>query len=129
MIASFPGRLHCQYLITCKISGGKAWDIGSHVMTSGRQMVDTQGEVSNLFRVDPSLALRTTNSIDRLPCKHSGQYKTGCQDSSLGTTFSVSISQPDGTARDQISQAFPHHIGSDEILAVGTAWERGYVNV
>ena len=41
----------------------------------------------------------------------------------------------DGIARDQISQAFPavFHTGSDEIsdeiLAVGTAWEQGYVSV
>ena len=73
---------------------------------------------------------------DRLPCERSdiqpldGQYKTGCQDSSLGTNFCVSIMcQPDGTAHDQISQASPaiFHTGSDEILAVGTAWKRGYM--
>ena len=34
---------------------------------------------------------------------------------------------PDFIARDQISQAFPRriHTGSDEILAVGMAWEWG----
>ena len=34
----------------------------------------------------------------------------------------------DGIARDQISQASPavFHTGSDEIVAVGTAWEQGY---
>jgi len=36
---------------------------------------------------------------------------------------------PDVTARDEISQAFPLRICillSDQILEVGTAWERGY---
>ena len=72
--------------------GGEAREIWSRVMTSGRQMVDTQSAeptVINLFCIDLS-----TNGIDRLPCERSdiqpldGQYKTG--HSSLGTALRVS---------------------------------------
>ena len=44
-IASFPGHPsefhHLQYAYT----RGKAWENWSHVMTSGRQMVDARGAV------------------------------------------------------------------------------------
>jgi len=47
----------------------------------------------------------------------------------MGTAPCVSIFHlPDVTARDEISQAFPPpylHTVSDQILEVGTAWERG----
>jgi len=44
-VASFPGRSHLQYLIaySMQIWRGKAWEIWSHAVTSGRQMVDTWG--------------------------------------------------------------------------------------
>ena len=44
-LASFPSHSHCQYLIACsmQIWWGKAWEIWSRVVTSGRQRVDTQG--------------------------------------------------------------------------------------
>ena len=43
-VASFPGRSHLQYLIACsmQIWRGKAWEIWSRAVTSGRQMVDTR---------------------------------------------------------------------------------------
>jgi len=46
-VASFPGRSHLQYLIaySMQIQGGKAWEISSRAVTSGRQMVDTRGAV------------------------------------------------------------------------------------
>ena len=42
-LASFPGHSHLQSLIAC--SEEKAWEIWSHVMTSGRQLEDTCGVV------------------------------------------------------------------------------------
>jgi len=46
-VASFPGRSHFQYLITysMQIRRGKAWEIWSRAVTSGRQKVDTRGAV------------------------------------------------------------------------------------
>ena len=46
-VASFPGRSHLQYLIaySMQIRMGKAWEIWSRAVTSGRQMVDTRGVV------------------------------------------------------------------------------------
>jgi len=46
-VASFPGRSHLQYLIAYRmqIRRGKAWEIWSRTVTSGRQMVDTRGAV------------------------------------------------------------------------------------
>jgi len=46
-IASFPGHSHLQYLIaySMQIQRGKAWEIRSRAVTSGRQMVDTWGAV------------------------------------------------------------------------------------
>ena len=46
-IASFPGRSHLQYLIAyiMQIRRGKAWEISSRAVMSGRQMVDTRGAV------------------------------------------------------------------------------------
>ena len=48
-VASFPGRSHLQYLIaySMQIRSGKAWEIWSRAFTSGRQMVDTWGAVSD----------------------------------------------------------------------------------
>ena len=47
LLASFPGRSHLQYLIaySMQIWRGKAWEIWSCAITSGRQMVDTRGAV------------------------------------------------------------------------------------
>ena len=48
-LTSFPGRSHLQYLIAystgMQIQRGKAWEIWSRVVTSGRQkvQVDTRG--------------------------------------------------------------------------------------
>jgi len=44
-IASFPGRSHLQYLIAYSIQiwRGKAWEIWSSAVTSGRHIVDTWG--------------------------------------------------------------------------------------
>ena len=46
-VASFPGRSHPQYLIaySMQIRRGKAWEISSRAVTSGRQKVDTRGAV------------------------------------------------------------------------------------
>jgi len=46
-VASFPGRSHLQYLIaySMQIRRGKAWEISSRAITSGRQKVDTRGAV------------------------------------------------------------------------------------
>ena len=48
-LASFPGCSHLQYLIACsmQIRRGKAWEISSRAVTSGRQKVDTRGAVPN----------------------------------------------------------------------------------
>jgi len=42
-----PGRSHLQYLIaySMQIRRGKAWEIWSRLVTSGRQKVDTWGAV------------------------------------------------------------------------------------
>ena len=47
ILASFPGRSHLQYLIaySMQIRRGKAWEISSRAVTSGRQKVDTRGAV------------------------------------------------------------------------------------
>ena len=47
LLASFPGRSHLQYLIaySTQIRRGKAWEISSRAVTSGRQKVDTRGAV------------------------------------------------------------------------------------
>ena len=46
-LPSFPGHSHLQYLIdySMQIRRGKAWEIWSRAVMSGRQMVDTQGAV------------------------------------------------------------------------------------
>ena len=46
-LASFPGRSHLQYLIaySMQIRRGKAWEIWSHAVMSGRQTADTRGVV------------------------------------------------------------------------------------
>ena len=46
-LASFPGHSHLQYLIaySMQIRRGKAWEISSRAVVSGRQMVDTRGAV------------------------------------------------------------------------------------
>ena len=51
VVASFPGRSHLQYLIaySMQIRRGKAWEIWSRAVTSGRQMVDTRGAVPTQF--------------------------------------------------------------------------------
>jgi len=43
-LASFPGLSHLQYLIaySMQIQRGKAWEIWSRVVMSGRQKVDTR---------------------------------------------------------------------------------------
>ena len=43
----FPGRSHLQYLIaySMQIRRGKAWEIWSRAVMSGRQMVDIRGAV------------------------------------------------------------------------------------
>ena len=48
-MASFPGCSHLQYLIaySMQIQRRKAWEIWSHAVTSGRQMVDVWGAVPN----------------------------------------------------------------------------------
>jgi len=45
ILASFPGRSHLQYLIaySMQIRRGKAWEIWSRAVMSGRQKVDTWG--------------------------------------------------------------------------------------
>jgi len=47
ILASFPGHSYLQYLIaySMQIWRGKAWEIWSCEVTSGRQMVDTRGAV------------------------------------------------------------------------------------
>jgi len=46
-LASFPGRSHLQYLIaySMQIRRGKAWEISSRVVASGRQKIDTRRAV------------------------------------------------------------------------------------
>jgi len=46
-LASFPGHSHLQYLIaySMQIRRGKAWEISSRAVMSGRQKVDTRGTV------------------------------------------------------------------------------------
>ena len=67
---SFSGRSHLQSWITCSMQTrrGKAWEIWSRAMTSGRRRVDTWGAVPNhnnsIFHVDPSLASWVTNGTD-----------------------------------------------------------------
>jgi len=64
------GCSHLQYVITCsmQIQKWKAWEIWSHTMTSGRQMVDIRGLVSDCnnsqFTLISSLVLQNANCID-----------------------------------------------------------------
>jgi len=48
-VASLPGRSHLQYLIaySVQIRRGKAWEIWSRAVTSGRQKIDTREVVPN----------------------------------------------------------------------------------
>ena len=60
-VASFPGRFHLQYLIaySMQIRRGKAWEISSRAVTSGRQKVDTRGAVPDEESRSPFLYYRS----------------------------------------------------------------------
>ena len=60
-LASFPGRSHFQYLIaySMQIRRGKAWEILSRAVTSGRQKVDTRGAVPDEESQSPFLYYRS----------------------------------------------------------------------
>jgi len=60
-LASFPGRSHLQYLIaySMQIRRGKAWEISSRAVTSGRQKVDTRGAVPDEESRSPFLYYRS----------------------------------------------------------------------
>ena len=96
---------HLQYVSM----EGKAWEIWSHAVTLGRQMVDTHGVV-------PS---KESQSISYNFCwRAGGQCQYCCHNANMkqellqsGTTPRVStIMSTWHTAYDQISQAFPIYI-------------------
>ena len=60
-VASFPGRSHLKYLIaySMQIRRGKAWEIWSCAVMSGRQKVDTRGAVPVEESRSPSLYYRS----------------------------------------------------------------------
>ena len=71
---------------------------------------------------------RDVREFDTIPCSQHRSTQNRYYNL-LGTAPRVSpICLPDVIACDQISQAFPaiFHTGSDEILAVVTAWEQCY---
>ena len=133
ILASIPGRSHHRFWY--EIRRGEAWEIRSHAVPSGRHMVDTQRVVPNeecrhpvLYTVRPKAGCQRIRNRYRYNARD-GSMRTGIiKYKWLGTAPHVStICLPDIIAPGQISQAFPavFHTGSDEILAVGTAWERG----
>jgi len=105
VLASFLGRSQLQYLIaySMQIRRGKAWEISSHPVKSGRQMVDTRGAVPDSSNC---------RFVSNCPWRYERQMVLwGLQDSSSGTTPRVStFCLPDVTTCDQISQAFPLRI-------------------
>jgi len=63
------GCSHLQYVITCsmQIQKGKAWEIWSHVVMSGRQRVDTRGVV--IIPVScQTIPMREQQMVLMLPC-------------------------------------------------------------
>ena len=89
ILASFPRPfpLPAFDCFQYEIRRGKAWEIWSHVMMSGRQMVDTwegMGGGGGRGRGGTIIVIPVEgDGIDYLPCKRSGsqsleeQYKTG----------------------------------------------------
>ena len=136
-LASFPGYSHLQYLIACsmQIRRGKAWEIWSRVVPSGRQVqrVDTWGVVLNgnnshfvskcpqhwerkivlfyavlLLFWPPAVGLIVSRFIEhRCPCVY--------------VLPSVYLTWPNlpGLPPPYL------HTASNQILEVGTAWEQG----
>ena len=74
-----------------EIRRGKAWEIWSHVMTSGRHMGGVPNRYKYLFHVNLSLALWTTNGINRLPW---GGPRAGWEFPSLDNTHLVGAVSP-----------------------------------
>ena len=125
-LASFPGHSHLQYLIACsmQIWRGKAWEIWSHAMTSGRQRVDTWGATPNKpFLVKPG---PRQHQCSLFTTPGTGQCETGILTVRHQPLCVSTLCLPDVTTRDQISQAFLLYISTLQRLEVGRAMEQGY---
>ena len=123
-VALFPGHSHLQSLIACsmQIWQGKAGEMWSRVVPSGRQMVDTQGVVPNenfdalSCTVHPKTGLHVrgfTRQATNTACcsKCQGRIDVKQVLYRLSTWPRVStLCLPDDIACDQVSQAFPCHI-------------------
>jgi len=111
------------YLIaySMQIRRGKAWEIWTCAVTSGRQKVDTRGAVPKEESLKPFLVLSVLGLEARELARQSqyhpsfiarlGQFHLKWKLLLPGTAPRVStICLPDVTAHDQISQAFPLRI-------------------
>ena len=114
-LASFSGRSHLQYFITCSIQTWreKAWEIWSCAVMLDRHMGGGAWQISRPEHSQGSLLFTTPEMVRR---------KIGIATvSTVGYHPCVStLCLSNVTAHDQISQAFPLCICILQILEVGT---------
>ena len=120
---------HFQY----EIRQGKAWEIWSHAVPSSRHMVDIWRAVPSEESRRPALSVQMLDvrafarwTINTVRCSQRwGQIDNGWAPPPVCLPC-VYLMAPHVTRSPRPSPAV-FHTGSDQILAVVTAWERGYL--
>ena len=128
-LASFPGRSHCQYLITPSMKHGRRSPGRSgHIHTVDTRRAVPSEECPVLYCPSKGWMSERCQGRQSIPFVQTDRCKTGfyngwaphsvCLPSVYLTSSHVTRPpRPPPTA---------FHTGSDQILAVGTAWDRGY---
>ena len=138
-VAPIPGCSHLQYFIACSMQmwRGKAWEIWSCVVMSGRRRVDTSGAVPNEARsctVSPRVGGQSVSKAASIPFVVHDARDGLAQNGNCYCLAPLPCAYPLSTWHNHTQPDIPGlsppylHTVSNQILEVRMAWEQGYLS-